>query len=105
MLVETKYPHIVVDEKGSLRVEGTGLKVKIVPTELQAGGLSPEALLEQYPELTLAKIHSALAFYYDHKAEIGRQIAESLVQADALREESLKQPSPVRERIKVRGRT
>ena len=36
--------------------------------------LSPDEVCDQYPELTLAQIHSALAYYYDHREEIQAEI-------------------------------
>jgi uncharacterized protein (DUF433 family) len=39
-------------------------------------GLTPEELLQHYPHLTLAAIHDALSYYYDHQETIDREIAE-----------------------------
>jgi len=49
--------------------------------ELQ--GLSADEIVSQFPQLTLADVHAALAYYHDHREEIRRQMkdAESLVKA------------------------
>jgi uncharacterized protein (DUF433 family) len=39
-------------------------------------GYTPERMLEQYPDLNLAQVHSALAYYYDHRDEIEGYIKE-----------------------------
>jgi len=39
------------------------------------GGDAPEAILEHYPDLTLARVHAALAYYYDHPQEIEAELA------------------------------
>jgi uncharacterized protein (DUF433 family) len=39
-------------------------------------GQSPEQLLQHYPHLSLAAIHDALSYYYDHREAIDREIAE-----------------------------
>jgi len=49
--------------------------------ELQ--GLSADEIVAQFPQLTLADVHAALAYYHDHREEIRRQMkdAEDLVDA------------------------
>jgi uncharacterized protein (DUF433 family) len=39
-------------------------------------GASPEAMVEDYPLLSLATVYGGLAFYLEHRAEIDRQLAE-----------------------------
>ena len=41
-----------------------------------ARGWSPEEIHFQHPHLSLAQIHAALAFYYDHQEQVDRQIDE-----------------------------
>ena len=50
-----------------------------------ADGWSADAIHEQHPDLSLAQIHSALAFYYDHSAEFDAQIARQKEELKALR--------------------
>ena len=38
--------------------------------------MSPEDIKESFPELSLAQIFSALAYYYEHKEEFDKQIEE-----------------------------
>jgi uncharacterized protein (DUF433 family) len=42
---------------------------------LHKQGYTPEKMLEEYP-LTLAQVHAALAYYYDHQDEIEGYIQE-----------------------------
>ena len=44
-------------------------------------GLTPEELVEQFPFLTLAQIHDALAYYYDNREEVDRDLAENTEEA------------------------
>lgn len=39
-------------------------------------GLSPAEVVARVPTISLADVHAALAYYYDHREEIDRQIAE-----------------------------
>lgn len=73
MTVATTYAYISRKPSGKVIVEGTRIAVADVAA-LAEEGLSAAQIQEQYPTLTLAQIHAALAYYYDHKAEI---IAES----------------------------
>jgi uncharacterized protein (DUF433 family) len=69
--------HIQVDEQGRARVAGHRIEVQHIVVLKQLHGYSAEQLqTEAYPHLSLAQIHAALAYYYDHQAEIDRQIAE-----------------------------
>jgi uncharacterized protein (DUF433 family) len=44
-------------------------------------GLTPDELIEQFPSLTLAQIHDALAYYYDNREEVDRDLAENTEEA------------------------
>lgn len=73
------HPYIVMDSQtcgGSPRLAGTRITVRAVVIAILFHGLSPEELLQQYPHLTLAGIHDALSYYYDHREAIDREIAE-----------------------------
>lgn len=71
------YPHITKTPGvcgGRPAIDGTRVRVlNIVYLHLQ--GRTPEQILEEYP-LTLAQVHAALAYYYDHKEEIEGYIKE-----------------------------
>jgi len=73
------YPHIEVDEAGQAYIFGEGFrfKVRLLVEEYLATGADPSQLKDAHPFLSLSQVHSALAYYYDHKVEIDQQI-ESL---------------------------
>ncbi len=72
--VETKYEHVVLDEKGVASIAGTNMKVIELVLEKSAYGWSPEELHFQHPYLSLGQIHSALAYYWDHQTELDEDI-------------------------------
>jgi uncharacterized protein (DUF433 family) len=80
------YPHIEVASDGHARISGTGFKVRILAEE-HLSGAAVEELHEWHPQLTLAQIHSALAYYYDHKETFDKQIEELNRFADEYRAE------------------
>jgi uncharacterized protein (DUF433 family) len=61
---------------GKPRVAETRIRVQdiVVWTEQ---GQSPDEIVTDYPHLTLADIHAALAYYFDHREEIERDIREA----------------------------
>jgi uncharacterized protein (DUF433 family) len=61
--------HIVRDERGAAWVRGKNVKVVEVVQEHLAYGWDAERIQERHPQLSLAEIYSALAFYYDHPEE------------------------------------
>jgi uncharacterized protein (DUF433 family) len=66
------YPHIEIKD-GMPTIDGTRMKVVHLILEHQAG-CSPEQMQEAHPFLTMAQIHSALAYYHDNREEIDRDI-------------------------------
>jgi uncharacterized protein (DUF433 family) len=66
--------HVELDEHGVAWIEGTRVKVIEVAIDKIVHGSSPEEIHFQYPHLSLAQIHAALAFYYDNQAELDADI-------------------------------
>lgn len=80
----TEYRYIQLDDRQVPFIEGTSMKVVELVTSIKAYGWSPEQLLENYPHLTLSKIHSALAYYWDHQAAIDAAIQQRELYAEEL---------------------
>lgn len=98
--METRYEHIELDDNRVPSIIGTTMKVVELVVEQQAYGWSPEELHFQHPYLTLGEIHSALAFYWDHREELDRDIHRRIERIDGLRSEN--QPSDLIERLRDR---
>jgi uncharacterized protein (DUF433 family) len=78
-------PHIVLNEKGRAVVRDTRSKVTMIVRDHRDGGLSPQEIHEAYPHLSLAAIHAALSYYYDHKAELDAEMEASDRMVEAMR--------------------
>jgi uncharacterized protein (DUF433 family) len=39
-------------------------------------GLTPDEIVSRIPTISLADVHAALAYYYDHREEVDRQIRD-----------------------------
>ena len=57
-------------------VAGTRIRVQDVLIWHERLGLSADEILSRFPQLTLASVYAALAYYYDHRVEIDRQMEE-----------------------------
>ena len=99
--VETKYEHIVLDNKGVSIIAGTNMKVIELVLEKSAFGWSPEELHFQHPYLTLGQIHSALAYYWDHQKELDADIEKRLAAVEKTQQKM--KPAKFLKRLKSEG--
>ena len=67
--------YIELDARGVAKLIGTRSKVRQVVMDMH-NGMTPSQIHDAYPHLSLAQIHAALAYYYDHKDEIDADIEE-----------------------------
>jgi uncharacterized protein (DUF433 family) len=80
--------HIVLDDHGRAFVEGTRTRVIMVVMD-KMNGLSPEQIQQSYPYLSISQIYAALAYYYDHQAELDAQIADEANEIAAARRQAI----------------
>ncbi len=81
-----RYPHVTKTEDvcgGKARIEGTRIRVNNV-VFLHQQGMNDAGILEAYPDLTMAQIHAALAYYYDNREEIDGELSADKAWADSL---------------------
>ena len=72
---------------GRLRIDGTRVTVLQIAA-LYKRGESAEDIAEHLPQLSLAQIYTALAYYHAHQAEIEEELAAEAEEAERLREGS-----------------
>lgn len=99
--METRYEHIVLDEERVPSIAGTTMKVAELVVEQQAYGWSPEELHFQHPYLDLGQIYSALAYYWDHREELDRDVRRRLELVTELSSET--KSASLAERLRARG--
>jgi uncharacterized protein (DUF433 family) len=51
-------------------VAGTDIKVAQIASEHEHMGMTPDEIVDAHPHLTLADVHAALSYYFDHMEEI-----------------------------------
>lgn len=57
-------------------VRGTRFPVRSVVEYVLRQGMTPEELVREWSQLTLAQVYAALSYYHDHRAEIARLIRD-----------------------------
>jgi len=65
---------------GRPKIAGTGLTVRRIVGWYKMG-MTPEEIAFEYPHLTLAQVHAALAYYHANREEIEADIAQEDVAA------------------------
>lgn len=74
------HPHVSSDPAicgGDAVIQGTRFPVRSVVIYVLQHGCTPEELVAKFPHLTLAQVHDALAYHYDNRSEIDREIVEN----------------------------
>src|SRR5215210_4881056 len=77
MAVAVTYPHIVKIEGSPARLERMPrIRVAQIEIDYLNHGWSADEICIHYPHLKLAEVHSAMAYYFDHQAEIDAEIEQ-----------------------------
>ncbi len=97
----TTYEHIQLKADGIPVIAGTTMKVVELVMAQIAHGWSPEELHFQHPYLTLGQIHSALAYYWDHKETLDADIKRRRQQVEQAHQEA--GPSPLAAKLRRQG--
>src|SRR5437870_4235008 len=97
-----RLPHILIDDCGIAWIERTHTKVKEVVLDKLAYGWSPEEIHRQHSYLPMAKIHAALAYYYDHQTQMDAEMEEDYRRLCELRDKT--PPSPFVQRMRATGK-
>ena len=94
----TTYEHVQIDVNGVPTITGTNMKVVELVMAQLAHGWSAEELHFQHPYLSLGQIHSALAYYWDHKDELDADIERRRQYAEEERGKAA--PSPLANKLR-----
>jgi len=90
-MAQTIHDHIATDPAicgGKPHVTGTRIRVIDIYAWHERQGMSPDEIVSAFPSLTLADVHAALAYYWDHRDHVDQQAEADRAFADALRRQS-----------------
>jgi len=74
---ETRREHIAVEPDrcgGKPHIAGHRIKVQHVAAWHERLGKTPDEIVAEHSELTLADVHAALTYYYDHREQIDAEL-------------------------------
>jgi uncharacterized protein (DUF433 family) len=85
---------------GRPRIDGHRIQVEDVAIWHERMGMSPDQIVSEYPSITLADVHAALAYYYENRERVDADIESSKKYAEEMRSKA--GPSRLEEKLRQR---
>jgi uncharacterized protein (DUF433 family) len=82
------------------RIAGHRIRVEDVVIWHEQQGMSADEIVREYPTITPADVYAALAYYYDHRDEMDRMMAEGQAFVEEFRRGHV---GPLEEKLQQRG--
>ena len=102
MAFAVKYPHIEKLEGETARLERMPrIRVAQIAMDYLEHGWSVDEMCHQHPYLTLAEAHAAMAYYFDHQADIDREISDEIDHLE--QDQSQSRRSAVYQRLRAKS--
>ena len=79
-------------------VAGTRIRVWDIYVHHEVRGMTPDEIVAQYPELSLADVHAAMAYYWDNREAIDKQMKDADEFVDQLK--AATGPGPLERRLR-----
>ena len=86
---------------GRPRIDGHRIQVEDVAIWHDRMGMSPDAIVSEYPSITLADVHAALAYYYENRERIDADIEAAKRYAEEMKANA--GPSRLQEKLRQRN--
>jgi uncharacterized protein (DUF433 family) len=81
------------------RIVGSRIRVQDIVVWHEKLGMSADQIVQEYPTITVADVYAALAYYWDHRDEMERAMAEDAAFVEDFRR---RYPGQLQERIRQR---
>lgn len=98
-MAESTTTYAVYTPEGGWRVSGTRISLDSIVHAYWQGRL-PEAIVADFPSLTLEQVHGAIAFYLHNRAEMDEYLARQNEQWLRLQKESADQHGALLRRLR-----
>jgi uncharacterized protein (DUF433 family) len=70
---------------GKIRIAGTRIRVHDIAIWHERMGLAADEIVSRYPQLTLAGVYAALAYYHDHREQIDGEMDDLRLLVEEMR--------------------
>jgi len=98
-MVDVFTQHIVRQEGflgGSPHIAGHRVRVADIVVWHEKRGFSPDQIVDSFPGITLADVHAALAYYFDHSTEIEAEFQREIARVSEIKP---RYPSKIQQKI------
>lgn len=82
---------------GKARIAGTRIRVMDIVVWHEYHGKSADEIVDMFSNITLADVHAAMAYYYDHREEIELAFKQ---EADFVAQTKAQYPSLLKEKLR-----
>ncbi|MEX2315734.1 MAG: DUF433 domain-containing protein [Pirellulales bacterium] len=82
-------------------IAGTRVRVQDIYVDSEVLGKTPEEIVTALPQLSLAQVHAALAYYFDHRAQIVEELRQDEQFTAAMKERT--GPGPLEKKLRQAG--
>jgi uncharacterized protein (DUF433 family) len=82
-------------------IAGTRVRVQDIYVDSEVLGRSPEEIVAALPYVTLAQVHAALAYYFDHRDEIVSELRQDEQFVELLKQRT--GPGPLEMKLRDAG--
>ena len=91
--------YVTQTPEGGWRIVGSRVSLDSIVCAYWDGRL-PEAIVADFPSLTLEQVHGAIAFYLRHRAAIDRYLSDQDARWQRLQQESAARHGPLLKRVR-----
>src|SRR5260370_27105375 len=98
-MAENQAEYVAKNPSGGWRVAGTRVSLDSIVHAYWSGRL-PEAIVADFPSLSLEQVHGAIAFYLRHRTTIDQFMAEQNARWRQFQDESAARHAPLLQRIR-----
>ncbi len=68
-------------------IAGTRVRIQDVASDYERHGMTAEEIVREFPHLSLAQVHAALSYYFDHRDQIWNALKEDAAFAEQLKQQ------------------
>lgn len=69
-------------------IAGTRIRVQDVYVWHELQGLSADEIVSRFPQLTMADVYAALAYFWDHRDEMQRQMDDATARVEQMKQQA-----------------
>ncbi len=81
---------------GRACIAGHRIRVADIAVWHERRGYSPDEIIGMFPSLSLGDVHAALAYYFDHREEVDRDLRDD----ETIAASNLNSPSKLRDKLR-----